>query len=55
VSTIDQPLRVQTLADRIAARREIVATGLIAVGWCVAITLVGYLWARNLYDRDPAR
>jgi ABC-2 type transport system permease protein len=34
---------------------EIGATGLIAVGWCVAITLVGYLWARNLYDRDPAR
>lgn len=34
---------------------EIGATGLIAVAWCVAITLVGYLWARRLYDRDPAR
>jgi ABC-2 type transport system permease protein len=34
---------------------EIGATGLLAVSWCVAITLVGYLWARKLYDRDPAR
>lgn len=34
---------------------EIGSTGLIAVAWCVAITLVGYLWARKLYDRDPAR
>jgi ABC-2 type transport system permease protein len=25
----------------------------IAVAWCAAITLVGYLWARRLYDRDP--
>ena len=33
---------------------EIGSTGLIAVAWCVAITLVGYLWARKLYDRDPA-
>ena len=34
---------------------EIGSTALIAVAWCVAITLVGYLWARKLYDRDPAR
>jgi ABC-2 type transport system permease protein len=34
---------------------EIGSTGLIAVAWCVAITFVGYLWARKLYDRDPAR
>ena len=34
---------------------EIGSTGLIAVAWCVAITLVGYLWSRRLYDRDPAR
>src|SRR6476620_8707296 len=24
-----------------------------AVGWCIALTVVGYLWARRLYDRDP--
>jgi ABC-2 type transport system permease protein len=34
---------------------EIGGTGLIAVGWCAAITLVGHLWAKRLYDRDPAR
>jgi ABC-2 type transport system permease protein len=34
---------------------EVGSGGLVAVAWCVAITLVGYLWARRLYDRDPAR
>ena len=34
---------------------EIGSGGLIAVAWCVAITLAGYLWAQRLYDRDPAR
>jgi ABC-2 type transport system permease protein len=29
-------------------------SGLLAVGWCVGISIVGYLWARRLYDRDPA-
>jgi len=33
---------------------EIGSTGLIAVAWCVAIALVGYLWARRLYDRERA-
>ena len=28
-------------------------SGLLAVGWCVVISVVGYLWARRLYDRDP--
>jgi ABC-2 type transport system permease protein len=27
--------------------------GSIAVAWCLAMTLAGYLWARHLYDRDP--
>jgi ABC-2 type transport system permease protein len=26
-----------------------------AVAWCAAITLVGYLWSRRLYNRDPIR
>ena len=30
-------------------------SGAVAVGWCVAVTLVGYVWARRLYDRDPTR
>jgi ABC-2 type transport system permease protein len=30
-------------------------SGAIAVAWCVGITLVGYLWSRRLYSRDPIR
>jgi ABC-2 type transport system permease protein len=30
-------------------------SAIAAVVWCVAISLVGYLWARRLYDRDPSR
>jgi ABC-2 type transport system permease protein len=26
-----------------------------AIGWCVAIGVVGYRWAMGLYNRDPAR
>ena len=29
-------------------------SGLVAVGWCIGISVVGYLWARRLYDRNPA-
>jgi ABC-2 type transport system permease protein len=27
----------------------------LAGAWCTGIALVGYLWARRLYDRDPSR
>ncbi|AYY14846.1 ABC transporter permease [Actinobacteria bacterium YIM 96077] len=27
---------------------------IISIAWCVGIALVGYLWARKLYSRDPA-
>jgi ABC-2 type transport system permease protein len=30
-------------------------SAVIAVAWCAGITLVGYLWAKKLYNRDPAR
>ncbi len=30
-------------------------SGLLAVAWCVAISIVGYFWARRLYERDRAR
>ncbi len=30
-------------------------SAIISVAWCAAISLVGYLWARALFDRDPAR
>ena len=28
--------------------------GALAVGWCVVITVGGYVWATKLYDRNPA-
>jgi ABC-2 type transport system permease protein len=27
----------------------------LAIAWCTGIALVGYLWARALFNRDPAR
>ncbi len=30
-------------------------SAIIAIAWCAAITLVGYLWAKKLYNRDPIR
>ena len=29
-------------------------SGVIAVAWCAAISLLGFLWARRLYERGPA-
>jgi ABC-2 type transport system permease protein len=29
-------------------------SGVLAVAWCLAISVVGYLWAMKLYDRNPA-
>jgi len=34
---------------------DVAGTGLIAIAWCIAITLVGYLGATRLYGRDRAR
>lgn len=31
------------------------ANAFLAVAWCAVIAAVGYLWARTLYDRLPAR
>jgi ABC-2 type transport system permease protein len=28
--------------------------GVIAVGWCVAIVIASYFWARALFNRDPS-
>jgi len=30
-------------------------TAAVAVGWCVLVALVGYLWSRSLFRRDPSR
>jgi ABC-2 type transport system permease protein len=34
---------------------EIGNSGWLALGWCAAIALVGYLWAKRLYNRDRTR
>jgi ABC-2 type transport system permease protein len=34
---------------------EIGNSGWLALGWCVVIALVGYLWAKRLYNRDRTR
>lgn len=30
-------------------------SAVLAVAWCIGMALVGYLWARAIYNRDPAR
>jgi ABC-2 type transport system permease protein len=30
-------------------------SAVLAVAWCAGITLVGYVWSRKLYSRDPVR
>jgi ABC-2 type transport system permease protein len=30
-------------------------SAVLAVAWCTGIALVGYVWARRLYDRYPSR
>jgi ABC-2 type transport system permease protein len=27
----------------------------LAAAWCAAIALVGYLWSKKLFNRDPSR
>jgi ABC-2 type transport system permease protein len=37
------------------ADQHVGGTGMAAVAWCLAITAAGFVWARYLYDRRPAR
>ncbi len=30
-------------------------SAVLAVAWCAGLTLIGYLWARAIYNRDPVR
>ena len=30
-------------------------SAVLAIAWCAGIALVGYLWARALFNRDPAQ
>jgi ABC-2 type transport system permease protein len=40
-------------AKRLAAISAIGNSAVVAVAWCVGITLVSYLWARAAFNRDP--
>ncbi len=31
------------------------STVLVAVAWCVGLSLIGYLWASSLYNREPTK
>jgi ABC-2 type transport system permease protein len=30
-------------------------SAVLAVAWCAVLILVGYLWARAVYNRDPVK
>jgi ABC-2 type transport system permease protein len=30
-------------------------SAVIALGWCAVIALIGYVWAKRLYNRDRTR
>jgi ABC-2 type transport system permease protein len=31
------------------------SSGIVAVAWCLAVSVAAYLWARRLYERNPIR
>jgi ABC-2 type transport system permease protein len=33
----------------------VASSGIIAVGWCIGLTVAGYAWSRWLYHRHPVR
>jgi ABC-2 type transport system permease protein len=67
VPTESMPTAVQWFADyqpftpiMETVRGLLLGTGIgntawLAAAWCVAIAVVGYVWAKKLYNRDPSR
>jgi ABC-2 type transport system permease protein len=67
VPTESMPTAVQWFADyqpftpvMETVRGLLLGTGIganawLAAAWCAAITAVGFIWAKNLYNRDPSR
>ena len=52
----NQPFTPITDAVRsLLANQPAGSAGVKAIAWCLAITAVGYLWARYLYNRRPAK
>lgn len=63
-ASMPDPLRwfaeVQPFTPIVETLRALLAgtpadSAVVAVGWCVAITLIGYVWSQRLYERVPAR
>jgi ABC-2 type transport system permease protein len=51
----NQPFTAVTNSVRdLLAGQNVGTTGIAAIGWCLAITAAGYVWARHLYNRRPA-
>ncbi|MBC8988614.1 MULTISPECIES: ABC transporter permease [Micromonospora] len=46
---------METLRGLLLAGQVDGGDAVAAVAWCAGISLLGYLWARRLYDRDPSR
>ncbi|MGW3658697.1 hypothetical protein ACWD6R_24750 [Streptomyces sp. NPDC005151] len=34
---------------------KIGSNGWLALGWGIAITVLGYLWSKSFFNRDPSR
>jgi len=53
----DPDLRSKAIAEIFGdqARYCNARTEITAAAWCTAITLVSFLWAKTLYNRNPAR
>jgi ABC-2 type transport system permease protein len=46
---------IETLRGLLMGTPIGMSSAVLAVAWCAAISLVGFLWARALFNRDPAR
>jgi ABC-2 type transport system permease protein len=45
---------IETLRGLLMGTPIGMSSAVLAVAWCAAISLVGFLWARALFNRDPA-
>lgn len=45
---------IETLRALLLGSPAVGDRAVLAVAWCLAISLVGFLWATRLYERDPA-
>ena len=47
------PLMIMETLRALLFGTAVGSNGVLAVAWCLAIALTGYLWAKRLYERDP--